>query len=127
MLITPIYAAILGLFFIFLSFRTIGIRRNAKVLIGDGDNQLLQRAIRVHGNFAEYVPIALILIFFLETQISSKIVIHLLLIALIIGRVIHFYGVRQVNENLKFRVAGMVITFTTIIIASVSLIISYIL
>lgn len=126
MYVTPIYAAILGLMFVLISFRTIGIRRNAKVAIGGGDNQLLQRAIRVHGNFAEYVPISLILIFFLETQVSSKTIIHLLLIALIIGRSIHFYGVRQVNENLKFRVSGMVITLTTIIIASVGLILGYI-
>lgn len=126
MYITPIYAAILGLFFVLITFRTISIRRNAKVAIGGGDNQLLQRAIRVHGNFTEYVPIALILIFFLETQINSKIIIHLLLIALIVGRSIHFYGVRQVKENLNFRVVGMVITLTTIIIASVGLIMSYI-
>lgn len=126
MYVTPIYAAILGLIFVIISFRTIGIRRNAKVAIGGGDNQLLQRAIRVHGNFTEYVPIALILIFFLEIQISFKIIIHLLLISLIIGRSIHFYGVRQVNENLKFRVTGMVITLSTIIIASISLLLSYI-
>ena len=66
MLITPCYAAFLGLGFVILSILTLRLRRKFKIGLGDGGNQQLLRAIRVHSNFAEYVPIALILIYMTE-------------------------------------------------------------
>lgn len=59
---TPIFAALLGLIFFFLSLRTSLERRRAKVSLGDGGDPGLQGAIRAHGNFIEYVPISLLLI-----------------------------------------------------------------
>jgi len=64
--VTPLYAALLGLMFIALSIRTIRLRRRYRVAIGDGRKALLQRAMRVNANFAEYVPLALLLIYFVE-------------------------------------------------------------
>lgn len=126
MLVSPFYTAVLALFFVFLSIRTIRIRRKARVAIGGGDNPLLERAIRVHGNFAEYVPIAVILIYFLEIKTGISLLVHVLFLALIAGRAIHFYGVRQVDETIKFRVIGMATTFTVIIISSLGILLSYI-
>ena len=60
---TPLYAALLGLIFVALSIRTIRLRRRYGVGVGDGNNTELQRAARVHANFAEYVPLALLLIY----------------------------------------------------------------
>lgn len=59
--IVPFYTALLAAFYIFLSVRVVRIRRQEKVGIGDGNNVRLRRAIRAHGNFAEYVPLAVIL------------------------------------------------------------------
>jgi len=56
-----VYGAILGLIFIGLSAMIIRERRIAAVSLGAGDNEVLLRRIRAHANFAEYVPIALIL------------------------------------------------------------------
>lgn len=56
------YAAVVGLIFIGLSILTIAERRKASVYLGAGDNDRLLRRIRAHANFAEYVPLALILI-----------------------------------------------------------------
>ena len=66
--IVPIYAGFLGLVFIFLSVRVIRARRQERVALGDGGNPQVRRAMRVHANFAEYVPLALILIAFAELQ-----------------------------------------------------------
>src|SRR5690606_19865103 len=60
-MIWTIYAALLSLFFAFLTFRTIRLRQRYRVSLGHGKNLLLMRAIRVHGNFAEYVPLGLLL------------------------------------------------------------------
>jgi uncharacterized membrane protein YecN with MAPEG domain len=67
--------------------------------------------MRVHANFAEYVPFALLLATFIEMQSRPAWLIHLLCLALLIGRVIHAYGVSQEHENYSLRMAGMATTF----------------
>ena len=116
--ITPIYAAIFGLFFIALSVRTLLLRRKLGVAIGDSEQAVLLRASRVHSNFAEYVPIALLLIFFLENQLeglaTSGLWIHGLCLLLLVGRIIHALGVSQVNEDYRWRTLGMALTLTVL-------------
>jgi uncharacterized membrane protein YecN with MAPEG domain len=112
--IVPFYAVLLATLFIFLSARVIRTRRQEKVAIGDGNNPRLQRAIRVHANFSEYVPLALILVTFAEIQHFPPPVIHALCLMLITGRMSHAYGVSQQKEDFRFRVAGMALTFITI-------------
>ncbi|ADZ90539.1 MAPEG family protein [Marinomonas mediterranea] len=121
MLITPIYASLLALLFVFLSFRVIKLRRQQKVGIGDGEDALLRRAMRVHSNCAEYVPIGLILLGLLEFQGVASLLLHIIGLMLLCGRVIHAFGVSQLNENLKFRVSGMLLTFSSITLSAVIL------
>jgi len=123
-MITPTYAAVLALIFVFLSVRTLRLRQKKKILIGNQSDQELARAVRAHSNFAEYAPIAIILVYMLETQTQSTLLIHVLCLALIVGRVIHAYGISQPTENIRFRVAGMALTFGCIISASLRLLIS---
>ncbi|GDX85803.1 hypothetical protein LBMAG43_18450 [Methylococcaceae bacterium] len=124
MLFTPIYAAILGLGFVRLSFLTLRLRRQNKIALGDGGNPQLLRAIRVHSNFAEYVPISLILIYMTESIGAPIYLIHFLGISLLIGRLSHAWGVSQENENFKFRVFGMIATFNAIIVSSLYILVS---
>ncbi len=124
MLFTPIYAAILGLGFVGLSFLTLRLRRQNKIALGDGGNPQLLRAIRVHSNFAEYVPIALILIYMTESIGAPIYLIHFLGISLLIGRLSHAWGVSQENEDFKFRVFGMIATFNAIIVSSLYILVS---
>lgn len=123
--IVPFYTALLAAFYIFLSVRVVRIRRQEKVGIGDANNVRLRRAIRAHGNFAEYVPLAVILTAFVEIQQFAAITVHALCWILIIGRVIHAYGVSQEKEDYRLRVGGMVLTFTTIAVSSLLLIRSF--
>lgn len=118
MLVTPIYAAILGLGFVALSFLTLRLRRKNKIALGDGGNRQLLRAIRVHSNFAEYVPLALLLLYMAETNGAPLYLMHFMGIFLLIGRVSHAWGVSQENENFKFRVYGMIGTFNALIVSS---------
>jgi uncharacterized protein len=126
MYIVSLYSGIFGLFFVALSVRTLLLRRKFRIGIGSQDNPILARASRVHANFAEYIPLSLILIYLLETQTSSNPWIHLTCIALLIGRISHGYGVSQVQENFRYRVIGMALTFIVITSTSVRLIIGYI-
>ncbi len=124
-MITPLYAALIALIFVVLSVRTLLLRRRLGIAIGTGEDQKLTRAMRVHSNFAEYVPLALILFYFLEVETDADLWIHVLCVSLIIGRLLHAYGVSQVEENYRFRVAGMILTSGCLISASTKLIVSY--
>ena len=121
-MITPIYVALLAILFLFLSFKTIKVRKKLQIGVGTGDNPELLRAMRVHANFSEYVPISLILILSFELLKGHFILVHGLGVALLIGRVLHAYGVSQTKENLKFRVSGMLLTFSTMLVSIVSII-----
>ncbi len=59
--ITLIYAGLLGLLFLLLSFWVVKRRAQFKVMIGEGEAPEMRAAIRAHGNFAEYVPLTLLL------------------------------------------------------------------
>ncbi|MCE2998720.1 MAG: MAPEG family protein [Betaproteobacteria bacterium] len=109
--VTPIYAALLALLFVFLSLRTIHLRRRHRVALGDGDNPELRRAMRAHANFAEYVPFALLLVYFVERDGAHLALVHALGLALLAGRLLHAWGVSQPREDFRFRVTGMVLSF----------------
>lgn len=66
--VIPIYASLLALFYVYLSARTIGLRRIAKISIGDGGDDSLLRAIRMHANFYEYAALTLVLLAFVYIQ-----------------------------------------------------------
>jgi len=83
------------------------------------------RAMRVHSNFAEYVPLSLLLIFMLESAGSPGALIHALCFCLVIGRVSHAYGVSAVAENYRFRVFGMAMTFTALVGSASSLLVVF--
>ena len=118
MTITALYAALLALVFLVLSFRTIGARRAARIEIGDGADKELLRRMRVHANFAEYVPIALILMALAESLRLPSARLHGIGALLLIGRIVHAYGLSQTPHIMGLRVVGMVATFTAILVAA---------
>jgi uncharacterized membrane protein YecN with MAPEG domain len=119
--LTPIYAALLAVLFIVLSLRIIRLRQRLGVSVGEGSNRQLRRAVRVHANFAEYVPIALLLLYFLEVHTEARGAVHALGIALLVGRILHAVGVSREPEDLRWRVAGVVVTFGVIALCACAL------
>ena len=117
--ITSTYAGLLALTFLILSLRVISVRRTLRVGLGDGNSSDLLRRIRVHGNFAEYVPLALILMTLVEWQGGPRAILHLVGIFLLLGRGIHAYGLSHEPELTKLRVIGMALTLLALGIAGV--------
>lgn len=124
-MITALYAALLGILFVVLSFNVIAKRRKYQVALGDKGEKTLQRAIRVHGNFAEYVPFALLLMFLSEYSGLAQPYLHALGILLLLGRLLHAWGVRQIKEKLVFRVTGMMLTQLVIVASIVAILLIY--
>ncbi|SHL39434.1 MAPEG family protein [Roseibium suaedae] len=115
-IVTPLYAGILALIYVYLAGRVIALRRKFWISIGDKGNEQLLRQQRVHGNFAEYVPLALFLMLCTELQIVPVWATHGLGIALVTGRVLHALGVGRDPESLTMRTYGMILTFAVLVI-----------
>jgi uncharacterized membrane protein YecN with MAPEG domain len=115
LLITSIVTATLTIIFVKLSFAVIGLRRKNKVGLGNGGHEDLERAIRAQGNFAEYVPIGIILIACLELNGAPWYLVAIPGITLILGRWIHAKGINIPPPDFSKRVLGMKLTFGTLI------------
>ena len=70
--ITAFYGGLLGITFMYLSILVIKGRRSAKISLGDGGNSHFLGIIRAHANFAEYVPLILILMLIAEIETSFR-------------------------------------------------------
>ena len=115
---TSFYASVLTLIYVFLALRVMRHRTIKDISLGTGGDPELERMIRVHANFAEYVPLALILMIALELQFADQIVLHGIGILLIVARSVHAYGLSQVNDTRNFRLWGMRLTIFMMVVSS---------
>lgn len=111
-MITGLYAGILALIYIILSFNVIMKRREFKIGMGDGDNKILKKAIRAHGNFAEFIPMILIMMILVEYTLANALMMHIIGISLIIARILQAKGLLKTEIASFERVAGTLMTFT---------------
>ena len=115
---TPFYAALLAFLYLLLCFRIFGYRRRSGISLGAGSDAELERRVRVHGNFAEYVPFSLLLILLLEMQGVSGLIPHGLGIALVAARVMHAIAITSVPQILALRIAGIGLNVAVILVAA---------
>ena len=127
MTVMSLYAGILGLIYLALSYRVVAFRRSQKVGLGDGDNVDLQRAIRVHANFMEYVPLCLILMFLLEQSHNSNVQTHVFGAVLVIARLLHAYGLGKISGTSFGRFWGTLLTWLLLLGLAVANIAFYLL
>ena len=96
-----------------LAYRVTRLRHAHGVSLGEGGATPLQIGIRAHGNNAEYVPLALILLLTAELCGGSRMVLHLLGGTLLFARVLHPIGLPRKSPNAP-RWLGVALTFTMI-------------
>jgi hypothetical protein len=121
--ITPIYIALLGLLFIPFTLRAGLYRVQSKILIGTGDDPEMLRRIRGQGNFVETVPIALLLLVAMELVGAKDAWLHVLGIALILGRICHYLAITELGPKV-LRPIGMSTTMITILLSSLWILIN---
>jgi hypothetical protein len=110
----------LTLIFLWLSLRVIRYRRGERIPLGSGGNAALERAIRAHANFAEFVPFVVLLLILAEWGGTWPWVLHALGALLVTARLSHGMGMVQDPEDYRFRVFGMTGTFSVMGIAAVA-------
>jgi hypothetical protein len=109
--ITAIYASLLAVLYIVLSYRVAQRRIRLKVGLGTGQNVELERAVRIHGNFGEYVPFALLLLALFESGGGAAWAVHGAGAGLLIARVLHALGLTQSSGRSPGRFSGVIATW----------------
>lgn len=114
MMVTLVTAGCCGLLYFVLSLRVVLGRQAHKVMLGDGGHDALLARIRAHANFAEYVPIILILMGLIEMRTGVTEMLTSTGVLLFLIRIAHALGMARPAPN-PFRIAGAAGTWIILI------------
>ncbi|HLV49155.1 MAG TPA: MAPEG family protein [Aliidiomarina sp.] len=123
--ITSLFAALLTLLLLVLSFRIIAIRRRERIGIGIGESKPLAVAVRIHGNFTEFVPMAVILLAFMEFANASAMMLYICGSVLFLARISHAIGLSKSVGTSAYRAFGVLGTFGVLLFQAAYLIGSF--
>ncbi len=118
--ITALYGSLCGILVVVLAAQVVRQRRKFKIGIGSGDERSLERAIRVHSNAMEYIPIALLLLALFEANQGNRYLAHSMGMLLVIGRVLHAQGLGASHGTSFGRFWGTLFTWVAIMVLSVA-------
>ncbi len=108
-------AALHALLYLALSLRVVLRRRASRVGVGSGGDAVLARRVRVHANFAEYVPLALLLLALLELCGAAPALVWTCGLGLLLARVLHALGLGASAGYSSGRFAGTLLTFVLLL------------
>lgn len=109
--ITALYASLLTLMYLGLAVRVSRLRRAHRIGVGNGEFPELALAVRVHGNFIEHVPLAVLLLLILELNGTAAAWLHAFGVLLLVGRMLHAVGLGK-SAGVSFgRFTGTVLTW----------------
>lgn len=122
--ITLLYSGILALMVFALSLNVIWYRFKEKTGLGHNQSpeSRLFRSIRIHGNFLEYIPLLLLLMALDEMSGRSSFMLHTIGISLVLGRVLHYFGLTKSPNTSWQRFLGTNLTFIPLVIMGINLI-----
>lgn len=110
--IAAVTASALCVLHIRLAFGVIALRRKHGVRLGTGQQDDLEAAVRAHANFAEYVPITLLMLALAEINSGAWPLTLVSAVLLAFGRLNHALALRR--GDIPLRVRGMKATFAAI-------------
>lgn len=116
---TALYGGLLGVLFFALSMRVSMGRGRHQVSLGDGGHPEMLRVVRVHANFAEFVPLTLMLILLVELADFSSWIVHLLGGLLLFARLAHAQGLLAKPGRSPGRFVGALISYLVVLAASI--------
>ena len=114
--VTSVVAALAAATLVALSIAVSLRRKQVGVRIGFGEDPLLMRRIRAQGNFAEYVPLALIVLALAEYREAPAALLWVAVGLLVAGRGLHFAGIMTGRTSL--RAPGMVGTYGALLVGA---------
>lgn len=124
LLITSIYAAILGLLAAALTVNVIRFRVQHRIDRGDGGIAVLHQAVRAQGNFVEQAPMMLILLGLTESAGSRPIVLHILGLAILVSRFASAFGLTRSLGMTQGRQIGGGLAVVVLVVGSIVLLLA---
>lgn len=112
--VSLLYAGLLTLLYIVLAIDIIRLRWRHRV--GTGNAQDLEVAVRIHGNFSEYVPMSLLLLVLMDLTGASASLLHGLGALLFVARISHALGLKLSIGTSWARTVGVLGTFITLML-----------
>jgi uncharacterized membrane protein YecN with MAPEG domain len=116
--ITAIFSGLLALMLVGISVRVTMLRAKKKIDFFDGGDAELGRAIRVQGNFVEYVPLALALMALVEWLGAPQWAVYVYGIVLLAARVVHAWGLY--SNVFNARVIGTTATWLVLAVGGLA-------
>lgn len=99
----------------------VGVRRaKTGILLLHGEDEDLLRLIRAHGNFVEYVPLALLALAGAEIAGAAPWLVAACGAVLLLARLIHYFGLRAAADS-KGRAIGAGLTTITMLVLSLTI------
>jgi uncharacterized membrane protein YecN with MAPEG domain len=117
--VTALYGAILALLLTALAINVTVHRAKTGVPLGPGDNPLMLRMMRLHGNAAEYVPISLLLMALYELDGGGHVLLHVIGVTLVVARVLHAWGLARSTAPNFGRGVGQTLTWAVIVVLAI--------
>ncbi|MCR6662593.1 MAG: MAPEG family protein [Luteimonas sp.] len=118
--ITLLIASLHVLLYLWLTVRVITRRKASRIGIGTGGNEVLARAVRVHANFGEYVPLGLLLLALLELSGIRPALLWVFGIGLLLARILHAIGLGG-SAGVSFgRFGGMLLTLGVLLAMAIT-------
>ncbi|KFL30068.1 eicosanoid and glutathione metabolism membrane protein [Devosia riboflavina] len=119
---TTLYSLPLILIWLVLFVRVSATRAQYNQSFGDGGHADLLQKIRQHGNFIEWVPFVLLLMLLAEAQGTSAIWLHIAGALLVLGRLVHPFGLPPGNAAHPLRYLGNGSNFLAVAVLVVCLV-----
>lgn len=108
-----LYAGVNILILLVLAALVVAGRRKHKIALGDAGDEVFVRAIRAHGNAAEYIPAGIAGLLFLALMDETVLpfwLLHAAGLSLTLGRILHGWGLNTGVVNFG-RMFGMLLTW----------------
>lgn len=100
---------------------SVGVRRaKTGILLLHGEDDDLLRLIRAHGNFIEYVPLAILALAGAEIAGAPSWLVAVCGGVLLLARVIHFFGLRAAADS-NGRPIGAGLTSATMLVLALAI------
>lgn len=116
--VTLFVAGLHGLLLLALLMPIVRLRRGRRIGLGDGGDRELLRRIRVHANFVENVPFALLLLALLELSGLDARLVAVLGGVLFLARLLHAQGLAASGGSSFGRLWGTMLTWGVLLAGS---------
>lgn len=121
--ITALYAGLLGLMVLVLAGLVVRARWRYKTGLGTGSEPGMERAVRVHANFVEYVPLTLVVMLAGEINGLPSALLHGAGIALVAARALHAWGLGHSSGRSFGRFWGTATTWLVLLVLSLAVLV----